>query len=152
MIEYLVCDDVTIDVKYHADIAHLEKIEQGDWIDLRSAEDVILNFGDYKMISLGVAMQLPEGYEAHVAPRSSTFKNFGIILVNGIGIIDNSYCGDDDIWRFPALCLKQEGTVIKKGDRIAQFRIVKKQPDIRFKEVEHLEGTNRGGIGSTGVN
>ena len=139
-----------IKIKYHADIEHIKKIEQGDWIDLRAAEDVNLEFGQSKVISLGVSMELPDGYEAHVAPRSSTFKNFGIILVNGIGIIDNSYCGNDDIWMFPALCMKKEGTVIKKGDRICQFRIVKKQPEIRFTEVESLNGKNRGGIGSTG--
>ena len=139
-----------IKIKYHADIEHIKKIEQGDWIDLRSAEDVTLKFGESKVISLGVSMELPDGYEAHVAPRSSTFKNFGIILVNGIGIIDNSYCGNDDIWMFPALCMKQEGTVIHKGDRICQFRIMKKQPEIRFTEVENLNGKNRGGIGSTG--
>lgn len=140
-----------IKIKYHEDIEHIKKIEQGDWIDLRSAEDVTLMLGESKLISLGVSMKLPEGYEAHVAPRSSTFKNFGIILVNGIGIIDNSYCGNDDIWRFPALCLKQEGSIIHKGDRICQFRIVKKQPEINFTEVEFLDGKNRGGIGSTGV-
>lgn len=137
-------------IKYHADIERIKKIEQGDWIDLRSAEDVTLKFGESKVISLGVSMKLPDGYEAHVAPRSSTFKNFGIILVNSMGIIDNSYCGNDDIWRFPALCMKQEGTVIKKGDRICQFRIVEKQPEIKFTEVEKLDGKNRGGIGSTG--
>lgn len=139
-----------IKIKYHADIEHIKKIEQGDWIDLRAAEDVTLKFGESKVISLGVSMELPDGYEAHVAPRSSTFKNFGIILVNGIGIIDNSYCGNDDIWMFPALCMKQEGTVIHKGDRICQFRIMKKQPEIRFTEVDNLNGKNRGGIGSTG--
>lgn len=139
-----------IKIKYHADIEHVKKIEQGDWIDLRSAEDVTLMLGEYRMIDLGVSMKLPEGYEAHVAPRSSTFKNFGIILVNGIGIIDNSYCGNDDVWKFPALCLKHEGSIIHKGDRICQFRIVKKQPEIRFEEVDHLGDVNRGGIGSTG--
>lgn len=96
-------------------------------------------------------MKLPEGYEAHVAPRSSTFKNFGVLLVNGIGIIDNSYCGDNDIWMFRAICLKNEGTTIRKGDRIAQFRIVKKQPEFKITEVDYLTGSNRGGIGSTGI-
>lgn len=139
-----------IKIKYHADIEHIKKIEQGDWIDLRSAEDVTLKFGESKVISLGVSMELPDGYEVHMASRSSTFKNFGIIMTNGIGIIDNSYCGNDDIWKFPALCMKQEGTVIHKGDRICQFRIVKKQPEIKFIEVETLNGKNRGGIGSTG--
>ena len=139
-----------IKIKYHADIEHIKKIEQGDWIDLRAAEDVALKFLESKVISLGVSMELPDEYEANVAPRSSTFKNFGIIMTNGIGIIDNSYCGNDDIWMIPALCLKQEGTVIHKGDRICQFRIVKKQPEIRFTEVDNLNGKNRGGFGSTG--
>ena len=139
-----------IKIKYHADIEHIKKIEQGDWIDLRAAEDVILAFGQSKLISLGVSMELPDGYEAHVAPRSSTYKNFGIIMTNGIGIIDQSYCGDDDVWKFPAFCMKVGGTVIKKGDRICQFRLMKKQPEIRFVEVDTLNGKNRGGIGSTG--
>lgn len=139
-----------IKIKYHTDIEHIEKIEQGDWIDLRAAEDVTLKFLESKVISLGVSMELPDEYEAHVAPRSSTFKNFGIIMTNGIGIIDNSYCGNDDIWMISALCLKQEGTVIHKGDRICQFRIMKKQPELRFLEVDNLNGKNRGGFGSTG--
>lgn len=138
-----------IKIKYHADIQHLEKIEQGDWIDLRSAEDVELHHGEFKLISLGVSMQLPANYEAHVLPRSSTFKRYGIIMTNSVGIIDNSYCGDDDIWKFPAYCLGEK-CEIKKGDRIAQFRIVKKQPEIKFEEVEHLNNENRGGFGSTG--
>lgn len=139
-----------IKIKYHSNIPKIEKIEKGDWIDLRSAEDVQLKHGEYKNISLGVSMEFPEGYEAHVLPRSSTFKNFGIILVNSMGIIDNSYNGDGDIWQFPALCLNPEGTHIKKGDRIAQFRIVENQPDILFDEVETLGNDDRGGIGSTG--
>ena len=139
-----------IKIKYHSDIPKIEKIEKGDWIDLRSAEDVELKHGEYKNISLGVSMELPDGYEAHILPRSSTFKNFGIILVNSMGIIDNSYNGDGDIWQFPALCLNPEGTHIKKGDRIAQFRIVENQPDILFDEVETLGNDDRGGIGSTG--
>lgn len=139
-----------IKIKYHEHSTKVKKIEQGDWIDLCAAEDATLSYGESKIISLGVAMELPEGYEAHLAPRSSTFKNFGIIMVNGIGIIDNSYCGDGDIWGFPALCLKKEGTVIHRGDRICQFRIMKKQPEIKFEEVEFLTGKNRGGIGSTG--
>lgn len=152
-----------IKIKYHADIEHIKKIEQGDWIDLRAAEDVFIPFMKSEMISLGVSMQLPDGYEAHVLPRSSTFKNFGIIMTNGMGIIDNSYCGNDDIWKFPALCLERKqsrmrttdeywevGTLIRKGDRICQFRIVKKQPEIMFTEVDELTGKNRGGFGSTG--
>lgn len=126
-----------------------EAIANGDWIDLRAAERVVMVAGDYRLISLGVSMELPEGYEAHVAPRSSTFKKWSIIMVNSIGIIDNSYCGDDDIWHFPALAMRD--TIIEKGDRIAQFRIVEKQPPIRFEQVESLGNENRGGIGSTGT-
>lgn len=140
-----------IKIKYHGDVEKIKKIDCGDWLDLRAAEDVTMNYEDYKLISLGVSMQLPEGYEAHVLPRSSTFKNFGITMSNSEGIIDNSYCGDNDIWRFPAICMRKSGTVIKKGDRIAQFRIVKKQPVIEFEEVETLGNADRGGIGSTGV-
>ena len=144
-------ENLEIKIKYHSDIEPIKKISQGDWIDLRSAENITMMLGEYKMISLGVSMKLPEGYEAHVAPRSSTFKNFGVLLVNGIGIIDNSYCGDNDIWMFPAICLKNEGATIRKGDRIAQFRIVKKQPEFKITEVDYLTGSNRGGIGSTGI-
>lgn len=131
------------------EIQKLEKIQKGDWIDLRAAEDVVLKQGEYKLISLGIAMELPEGYEAHVAPRSSTFKNFGIICANSFGIIDNSYCGNDDIWRFPAIALKD--TVIHKNDRICQFRIVENQPSFEFIEFDVLGNSNRGGIGSTGT-
>lgn len=138
-----------IRVKYHTDIERLEKISVGDWIDLRSAEDVELSAGDFKLISLGVSIELPVGYEAIISPRSSTFKKFGMIEANSIGVIDNSYCGDDDVWMFPALSVT--GTKIQKGDRICQFRIQKKQPDIEFVEVEHLGNSNRGGFGSTGV-
>lgn len=123
--------------------------EKSDWIDLRSAETVTMEPGDFKIISLGVAMELPEGYEGHVAPRSSTFKKFGIIQANSLGIIDHSYCGDKDIWGFPAIALRP--TTIYRGDRICQFRIVKKQPQVEFEEVESLGNDNRGGFGSTGV-
>ena len=140
-----------INIKYFTDIKPLEFIggEKSDWIDLRAAEDVELKKGEYKLLRLGVGMKLPEGYEAHVAPRSSTFKNFGIICANSFGIIDNSYCGDEDEWRFPAIALRD--TVIHKNDRICQFRIVEKQPYIVFKEVEHLDKVSRGGIGSSGI-
>jgi dUTP pyrophosphatase len=127
-----------------------EAIENGDWIDLRSAETVTLDAGEYRMISLGISMKLPDGYEAHVLPRSSTFKKWGILLVNGMGIIDNSYCGSNDIWQFPALAMRK--TTIHEGDRICQFRIVKKQPDIQFIEDWLEDNKNRGGFGSTGHN
>lgn len=123
---------------------------KSDWFDLRSAETIELKKGEFKLIPLGVAMQLPKGYEAHVVPRSSTFKYYGIIETNSMGIIDNSYRGNDDQWFIPVLAMRD--TVINKYDRICQFRIVKKQPRIVFDEVEKLENENRGGHGSTGKN
>lgn len=139
----------TIKIKYFTDIEQIEKISQGDWIDLRAAETVSLSKGEFKLISLGVGMILPDGYEAHIVPRSSTFKKFHIIQTNHMGIIDNSYCGEQDEWKFPALAV--EDTIINKNDRICQFRIVKKQPEIVFEQVEKLSDTSRGGFGSTGV-
>ena len=127
-----------------------EAIENGDWIDLRSAETVSMEAGEYRLISLGISMKLPDGYEAHVVPRSSTFKKWGILLVNGMGIIDNSYCGDNDIWGFPALAMRR--TKIHEGDRICQFRIMKKQPDVEFIKVESTGEKDRKGLGSTGHN
>ena len=140
----------TIRIRYVSDqIEKLTYIEnKSDWIDLRAAEDVVMKQGEFRLISLGVAMELPAGYEAHMVPRSSTFKNFGIIQANSMGIIDGSYCGDNDIWRFPAIAMRD--TQIHVGDRICQFRIMKNQPTLVFEEVEHLEGADRGGFGSTG--
>ena len=138
-----------IKIKYHGDVESAQPTQHGDWIDLRAAERVEMKQGDFKLISLGVSMQLPSGYEAHVAPRSSTFKKWGILLANGIGIIDESYCGDDDVWRFPAIAMRD--TVIEKGDRIAQFRIMKKMEPVEFTVVDSLGNANRGGIGSTGT-
>lgn len=141
----------TIKIKYIDDtMKKLEYIdgEKSDWVDLRSAETVTMLPGDFRIISLGISAKLPDGYEAHIVPRSSTFKKWGILLVNSCGIIDSSYCGDEDIWRFPALAMRK--TTIYKGDRICQFRIVKKQPHIEFEEVDHLDNPNRGGFGSTG--
>ena len=121
---------------------------KSDWIDLRAAEEVELKAGEFKLIHLGVAMQLPEGYEAHIVPRSSTFKNFGIIQTNHCGVIDESYCGPNDWFYMPAYALRD--TVIHVNDRICQFRIEKHQPTIQFEEVDRLNGEDRGGIGSTG--
>ena len=140
---------IPIKIKYHEDIIKMEKIVKGDWIDLRSAETIIIYNGEFKLVSLGISMQLPKGYEAHIVPRSSTFKKFGIIQANSKGVIDNTYCGDNDIWMFPAIALRN--TKIKKNDRICQFRIVENQPNISFKEVENLNNESRGGFGSTGV-
>lgn len=136
-------------VLHEKDLIPPTKFNEGDWIDLRCAEDVELKAGEFKLLNLGISMELPKGYEALVVPRSSTFKNFGILLVNSVGVIDNSYCGQEDIWRFPAMALRD--TVIHKNDRICQFRIVRNQPELIMKEVDQLTGENRGGIGSTGI-
>ncbi len=139
-----------IRIKYFSE--EIEKLRfidgKSDWIDLRSAIDVELKKDEFKLIPLGVGMQLPEGYEAHVVPRSSTYKNFGVIQTNSMGVIDESYCGDNDQWFFPAYALRD--TKISVNDRICQFRIEKKQPEIMFEEVESLGNPDRGGIGSTG--
>ena len=139
-----------IKIIYHnPNIDKIMNIEdKSDWYDLRAAETVEMKIGDYKLISLGISMKLPEGYEAHIVPRSSTFKNFGILQTNSYGVIDNSYSGTNDIWRFPALAMRD--TVIHEGDRICQFRIEKKQPAVEFIEVNELDDTDRGGFGSTG--
>lgn len=141
----------TIKIKYFTDkIEKLTYIDgKSDWIDLRAAEEVTLQKGEFKLIPLGVAMELPEGYEAHVVPRSSTFKNFGVIQTNHIGIIDESYCGDNDEWKMPVYAIRD--TTIHRNDRICQFRIMKHQPGINFDEVERLENADRGGHGSTGI-
>ena len=140
---------MVIKIKYFdSGIEPIEKIAVGDWIDLRSAERAELKKDDLYIFRLGVGMILPDGYEAHVLPRSSTPSKFGIMCANSMGVIDNSYSGDADEWRFPAVAIRD--TVIEKGDRIAQFRIVKNQPPIAFQVVEHLNEFSRGGIGSTG--
>jgi dUTP pyrophosphatase len=141
-----------IKIKYFTDkIDKLCYVDgKSDWIDLRAAETVELKAGEFKLIPLGVAMQLPVGYEAHVVPRSSTFKNFGIIQTNSQGVIDETYCGANDQWFFPAYALRD--TVINANDRICQFRIMEHQPKLVFI-FDSLEGnTDRGGHGSTGTN
>lgn len=142
-------EPLKIKVKYFdQEIQELQKISVGDWVDLRSAERVELRAGQYHLIPLGVGMILPDGYEAHVLPRSSTPSKFGVIMANSMGVIDNSYSGDADEWKFPAVAIRD--TIIEKGDRIAQFRLVKNQPSIEFETVAHLNEVSRGGIGSTG--
>lgn len=140
-----------IKIKYFSDnIKRLEYIDgKSDWIDLRASETVELKAGEFKLIPLGVAMELPKGYEAHLVPRSSTFKNYGILQTNSCGVIDGTYCGDEDMWRMPVYATRD--TVIRKNDRICQFRIMENQPHILFEEVETLQNDNRGGFGSTGV-
>lgn len=139
-----------IKIKYFTDaIDKLTYIDgKSDWIDLRAAKDVTMKMGEFQLIPLGIAMELPEGYEAHVVPRSSTYKNYGVIQTNSMGVIDESYCGDDDQWFFPAYALRD--TEIRVNDRICQFRIMEHQPVIQFQEVAELANENRGGHGSTG--
>ena len=137
-----------IKVRYHADIHPLEQFANGDWIDLRAAEDVELKAGEYKLISLGVSMKLPYGYEAVVVPRSSTFKHWGIIQTNHMGVIDNSYSGDDDVWKFPAYATKD--VLIEKNSRICQFRIQRSMPRIDLITVDKLNDVSRGGFGTSG--
>lgn len=140
----------TIRIKYLTDrIDRIEKISKGDWIDLRAAGDIMMKAGEFKLIPLGIAMQLPKGYEAHIVPRSSTFKNFGIIQTNHQGVVDCSYCGDHDQWYMPAYALRD--TTIACNERICQFRLMENQPEISFEEVDELGTPDRGGIGSTGT-
>lgn len=140
--------DVLYNVKIKCEDLECMPLRNGDWIDLFTAEDVELNAFDFKLIPLGVAMKLPEGYEANVVPRSSTYKKWNVIQANSFGVIDNAYCGNDDQWMFPAIALKD--TKIPKYTRICQFKIVKNQPNIQFNFVHELEDKNRGGFGSTG--
>lgn len=157
-------EKLKIKIRYVDDeVKRLEKIDIGDWIDVYSNENVCLNKGESYLLNLGFAMELPNGYEAHLAPRSSTFKTWGIIVTNSFGIIDESYKGNNDIWRLPIFCLTTDVKAcggflngepfvsIKKGDKIAQFRIIEKMPEIEFEEVEHLGNSDRGGLGSTGT-
>ena len=139
-----------IEIRYLSDkIDHLEYIDgKSDWIDLRAAETIDLKAGEHKLIPLGIAMKLPKGYEAHVVPRSSTFKNYGIIQTNHMGVIDNTYCGDNDQWFMSVYATRD--CHIECNDRICQFRIVRNQPKIIFTETNHLGSINRGGFGSTG--
>ena len=142
---------IPLKIKYFdKEIEKIKKTETGDWIDLRSAANMTLKKGEFALIPLGVGMILPEGYEAHIVPRSSTFKNWKILQVNSTGIIDNSYSGDDDQWMMPVYAT--EDTEIKKGDRNCQFRIMEKMPHIEIKDVKHLNIKSRGGSGPTGKN
>lgn len=138
-----------IEIKYHN--KYIDKIapaHEGEWIDLRAGETVELKAGEFRLISLGISMKLPNGYEANIVPRSSTFKNYGILQTNHFGVIDNTYSGDNDIWKYPVLATRD--CIIYENERICQFRINKCNPKIDFIEVEHLNSANRGGFGSTG--
>ena len=139
-----------IKVKYFTnDIDELRYVDgKSDWIDLHLAEEVTLKAGEFRLLPLGVAIALPEGYEAHIVPRSSTFKNYGILQTNSMGVVDCSYCGDNDQWRMPVYATRD--VTIEKNARICQFRIMQNQPPLRFTRVERLDGPDRGGFGSTG--
>ena len=139
-----------IRIKYFNGQTPLEKIQKGDWIDLRANENVYIEAGESALIPLGVAMELPKGYEAHVVPRSSTYKKWHIIQTNSMGVIDETYCGDNDEWKMPVLAI--ETTMIHRGDRVCQFRIMEHQPAIEFETVDELGNADRNGFGSTGEN
>lgn len=145
-------DREKIRIKYHSDeIERLRYIDgKSDWIDLRASENVSLKKGDFKLIKMGISVELPKGYEMIIAARSSTFKNYGLIQTNAIGVVDESYCGDDDIIMMPVYATRD--TEVKVNDRLCQFRIFRHQPVIEFEEVESLGNTTRGGFGSTGKN
>lgn len=144
-------DKKIIKIKYFSKDMEPLKVStrSANWIDLRAAEDVEIKKGEMKLIPLGVAMQLPEGYESFVVPRSSTFKNFGILQANSFGVVDETYCGDEDQWFFPAYAIRD--TIIHKNDRICQFRILMHQPEIQFEETDKLSDENRGGFGTSGI-
>ena len=139
---------LNIRVKYLRDILKIEQFDDGDWIDLRAGETIIFKKGDFKAIPLGIAMEIPEGYSAIVAPRSSLFGRYGLLCANSFGVIDTSYCGDNDEWHF--LVYATKSTLVWKNERICQFRLIKKTETIKLQEVTYLGNKDRGGIGSTG--
>ena len=141
--------DVTIDIQYKSPSSKRLTIEKkGNWIDLYADANYFIKAGAHVLVDLGVAMKLPEGFEAYIVPRSSTYKKWHIIQANHIGVVDNSYCGPNDWWKMSVLAM--EDTEIKKGEKICQFRITRIQPNVVFNEVEQLTGEDRGGFGSTG--
>lgn len=151
-----------IRIKYFEESTKLKKIAKGNWIDVYANKDVFVKINERAMIPLGFALELPRGWEAHLAPRSSTFKTWGIIQTNSVGVVDDTYIGDNDQWHMPVYCLEGKntesidgeeikGTWIRKGDKIAQFRIMEVMPEIEFDEVESFGNLDRGGFGSTGA-
>lgn len=154
-------------IKYFEDAKKLEKIPKGNWVDVYANKDVFVPKGERAMIPLGFALELPQGWEGHLAPRSSTFKTWGIIQTNSVGVVDDTYIGDNDQWHMPVYCLqdkdecemvynngigtKKYGVWIRKGDKIGQFRIMEVMPAIEFEEVESFGNADRGGFGSTGA-
>ena len=151
-----------IRIKYFENATRLNKISKGDWIDVYANKDVFVKCGERAMVPLGFALELPEGWEGHLAPRSSTFKTWGIIQTNSVGVVDDTYIGDNDQWHMPVYCLQGKdiesengeevkGTWIRKGDKIGQFRIMEVMPEIEFEEVESFGNKDRGGFGTTGT-
>lgn len=143
-----------IKIKYLQDATRMNKITKGNWIDVYAYEDTFVPEGERAMINLGFALELPKGWEGHLAPRSSTFKTWGIIQTNSVGVVDDTYIGDNDIWHMPVYCLQAKhdnGTWIRTGDKIGQFRIMEVMPEIEFEEVESFGNQDRGGFGTTGV-
>lgn len=149
-------------IKYFENATKLKKITKGNWIDVYANKDIFVKSNERAMIPLGFALELPNGWEGHLAPRSSTFKTWGIIQTNSVGIVDDTYIGDNDQWHMPVFCLQgkdviiednieKTGTWIRKGDKVGQFRIMEVMPSIEFEEVEFFGNDNRGGFGSTGV-
>lgn len=139
-----------IEVVYHdINVPRLKPIVVGDWIDLAVAKTYTLKAGEFELLDLGVSMKLPKGCEALVIPRSSTFMRYGVLQANSVGLIDESYCGQNDIWKFPALAMRD--TTITAGTRICQFRIIPHQPSLMIMECAKFDGDDRGGFGSTGV-
>ncbi|VYU43042.1 deoxyuridine 5'-triphosphate nucleotidohydrolase [Clostridium tertium] len=146
-----------IRIKYFEGATRLSKISKGDWIDVYANKDMFIKEGERAMIPLGFALELPNGWEGHLAPRSSTFKTWGIIQTNSIGVVDSSYIGDNDQWHMPVFCIQGKneqdgvkGTFIERGDKVAQFRIMEVMPSIEFEEVDTFGNKDRGGFGSTG--
>ena len=152
-----------IKIKYFEEATKLKKITKGNWIDVYSNKDIFVEVGNRAMVPLGFALELPSGWEGHLAPRSSTFKTWGVIQTNSVGVVDDTYIGDNDQWHMPIYCLQGKGskileegkeilgTWIKKGDKIGQFRIMEVMPEIEFEEVESFGNADRGGFGSTGI-
>ena len=145
-------------IKYFEGATRLQKIAKGNWIDVYANKDVFVKVGERAMVPLGFSLELPQGWEGHLAPRSSTFKTWGVIQTNSIGVVDDTYIGDNDQWHMPVYCLQgkhteaeEEGTWIRKGDKIGQFRIMEVMPEIEFEEVDTFGNSDRGGFGSTGV-
>lgn len=151
-----------IRIKYFEGATKLKKIKKGNWIDVYANDDVFVKANERAMVPLGFALELPSGWEGHLAPRSSTFKTWGIIQTNGVGVVDDTYIGDNDQWHMPVFCLQPKdlqttdgieysGTWIRKGNKIGQFRIIEVMPDLELEEVESFGNEDRGGFGSTGI-